>query len=301
LKYLIVISGPTAVGKTSVSVALAKHYNCEILSADSRQFFKELNIGTAKPTHEEMQGVTHHFIGNRTISEDYTAGKFECDALKVLDTIFKKHDVAILVGGSGLYIDALCNGLDDVPFDKKLRDELTTIYEKKGITFLQQELKDNDIDYFNRVDKNNPYRLIRGVEVFRLTGKPYSSFLQKKKLDRHFECINITLEMEREMLYKRINLRVDKMINEGLETEVKSLIMFKENTALKTVGYQEFFDYFDKKTTKEKAIELIKRNSRRYAKRQISWCKRDKNAVWMNPSNFSLIINHINSCLNLIN
>jgi len=301
LKHLIVISGPTAVGKTSVSVALAKHYNCEILSADSRQFFKELNIGTAKPTYEEMDGVTHHFIGNRSISEDYTAGKFEYDALKVLDAIFKKHDVAILVGGSGLYIDALCNGLDDVPCDKKLRDELTTTFEKTGITFLQKELQENDIDYFNIVDKNNPHRLIRGVEVFRLTGKPYSSFLQKKKLVRYFKCINITLEMERELLYKRINLRVDKMVNEGLETEVRSLIMFKGKTALKTVGYQEFFDYFDKKTTKDKAIELIKRNSRRYAKRQISWLKRNKNAVWMNSTNFSHIINHINSCLNSIN
>ena len=301
MKHLIVISGPTAVGKTSVSVALAKHYNCEILSADSRQFFKELNIGTAKPTYQEMDGVTHHFIGNRSISEDYTAGKFEYDALKVLDAIFKNHDVAILVGGSGLYIDAVCNGLDDVPCNKKLRDELTTTFENTGITFLQKELQENDIEYFNTVDKNNPHRLIRGVEVFRLTGKPYSSFLQKKKLVRYFKCINMTLEMERDLLYKRINLRVDKMVNEGLEAEAKSLIVYKGKTALKTVGYQEFFDYFDKKTTKEKAIELIKRNSRRYAKRQITWFKRDKNAVWMNSTNYSHIINHINSCLNSIN
>ena len=301
MKHLIVISGPTAVGKTSVSVALAKHYNCEVLSADSRQFFKELNIGTAKPTSEEMDGVVHHFIGNRTISEDYTAGKFENHALKVLDTIFKKHDVAILVGGSGLYIDALCNGLDDVPHNQKLRNELTNTFEKKGIEFLQKELQENDIDYFNLVDKNNPHRLIRGVEVFRLTGKPYSSFLQKKKSVRHFHCINITLKMERELLYNRINLRVDKMLELGLETEVKSLIAFKEKTALKTVGYQEFFDYFDKKTTKEKAIELIKQNSRRYAKRQITWFKRNKNAIWLNATNLSQIINHINSRLNSIN
>ncbi|MBL4653251.1 MAG: tRNA (adenosine(37)-N6)-dimethylallyltransferase MiaA [Flavobacteriales bacterium] len=299
MKHLIVISGPTASGKTSISVKLAKHYGCEILSADSRQFFKELNIGTAKPTIEEMDGIAHHFVGNLSISQDYTAGKFEKDALHKLDELFQKNDVAVLVGGSGLYIDAVCNGFDDVPGNKAVRNLLQEQFEKEGIKFLQLELQKNDPEYYNSVDQNNPQRLMRSVEVFRTSGKPFSSFLTQNTTKRNFNCIKIALDWERELLYNRINLRVDQMIKSGLENEVNSLILYREKTALKTVGYSEFFEFFDGKISKEEAIELIKRNSRRYAKRQITWFKRDKDTSWMRPNNLANIIKYIDGRLNL--
>ena len=298
MKHLIVIAGPTASGKTSISIALAKHYGCEIISADSRQFFNELNIGTAKPTTEEMAGIPHHFIGNLSITENYTAGKFELDALNKLKSLFTKNNIAILVGGSGLYIDAVCQGFDNVPSSTEIRKQLKEQLEKEGIEFLIKELKEKDPEYFKTVDQNNPQRLMRGVEVFRVSGKPYSSFLTQNAPQRSFNCIKIALDVDRQSLYDRINSRADEMIEAGLEKEVKSVLVHRENTALKTVGYQELFDYFDKKTPKTEAIELIKRNSRRYAKRQITWFKRDKTTCWMSPDNIANIIKHIDGRLN---
>lgn len=277
---LIVLVGPTAVGKTAVSVQLAKKLQCPILSSDSRQFFKELNIGTAKPTPEEMDGIPHFFIGNQSITEDYTAGQFEKEALIKLSEIFSKQDLAIVVGGSGLYTDALCNGLDDIPSNLNIRNDIISEYKKMGIDYLENQLKECDPVYHETVDKKNPNRLMRGLEVFRTSGLPYSSFLSRKKANRDFKIIKIGLTMDRSKLYEKINLRVDNMLSDGLEQEAKSMLPFRNKSALNTVGYKELFEYFDGKSSLDEAVELIKRNSRRYAKRQMTWFRRDEDIQW---------------------
>lgn len=280
-KRLIVILGPTASGKTTLSIALAKHLNTEIISADSRQFYREMAIGTAKPSDEEQDGVKHHFIDSHSIEEVFSAGEFEQAALGVLDTIFKTNDDAICVGGSGMYIDALCEGLDDIPRDLTIRTELNSFVQENGLETLKEELKNKDREFYNQIDLNNPQRLIRAIEVIRITGKKYSELRRKQHKKRPFEIVKFGISHDREILYDRINRRVDIMVQEGLFLEVESLIKHRGHNALNTVGYKEIFDYLDGKFTKEEAIELIKRNTRRYAKRQLTWFRKDPSIIWL--------------------
>jgi len=277
-KRLIVISGATAIGKTALSIQLAQHFNSEIISADSRQFYKELKIGATPPSQEELIKVKHHFIQHLSVKDDYNVGLFEKDAIAVLYTLFKKTDTLIMAGGSGLYIDAVCNGLDTFPkVDERIKKELIAEYKNKGITFLQDELKKRDPVYFDIVDINNSQRLIRALAVIRESRKPFSSFRNKTSAKRDFKISHFSLEMEREKLYERINRRVDLMMEEELLKEVENLIPYKNKNALQTVGYKELFSYFDGKISLEEAINKIKQNTRRFAKRQISWFKRDEN------------------------
>ncbi|MCF8322902.1 MAG: tRNA (adenosine(37)-N6)-dimethylallyltransferase MiaA [Flavobacterium sp.] len=287
MKYLLVIVGPTAIGKTSLSIALAQHFNCEIISCDSRQFFKEMTIGTAVPSEEELSSAKHHFIQNKSIFENYTVGDFEKEAILKLDELYKTNDFAILVGGSGLYVDAVIKGFDEFPeIDSSVREQVKMNYEKLGINYLQQELEKLDVRYFNELTKENPQtlqnpqRMMRFVEVCIGTGKPYSSFLNQKKNNRNFTPILIGLEAERSFMYKRINQRVDIMMTQGLLAEAKTLFPNKELNALQTVGYRELFSYFDEEISLEFAIEEIKKNTRRFAKRQITWFKRNEAIKW---------------------
>lgn len=290
MKNLILIVGPTAVGKTALSVLLAKHYNTEIISADSRQFYKELEIGTAKPSAEELNTVKHHLINSHSYKDLIDAGTYERLVLEILSKLFIKHDVVIAVGGSGLYIQALCEGLDPVDLrDDELRVELS----KYSTEELQEKLKQLDPEYFEIVDQQNPQRLMRAIEVITLTGKTYTSLRTGKKKDRSFNIIKIGLNDDRAVLYDRINKRVDKMIENGLEEEAKTFYPFKNEYTLQTVGYTEWFDYFDGKHSKLEAIELIKRNSRRYAKRQLTWFNRDQDITWFTVQDLPKIIEHI--------
>lgn len=287
MNYLITIIGPTAIGKTSLSIALAQHFGCEIISCDSRQFFKEMTIGTAVPNAEELIAATHHFIQSKSILENYNVGDFERDAIAKLDQLFTKNEVQIMVGGSGLYVDAVLNGLDTFPdVDASIREEIRNFYEQKGIYYLQQKLQELDAIYFEKITNENPqtlenpHRMMRFVEVCVGAGKPYSSFLNHQKKQRNFTPIIIGLEAERNIIYNRINQRVDSMMQEGLLEETKNLIPNKHLNALQTVGYRELFDYFDGKITLDFAIEEIKKNTRRFAKRQMTWFKRNENAIW---------------------
>ena len=281
MKYLINIVGPTAIGKTSLSIALAQHFNCDIISCDSRQFFKEMRIGTAVPTTEELAEAQHHFIQNKSIFENYTVGDFEKEAIAKLDELFLTNDYAVMVGGSGLYVDAVLKGFDDFPeIDASVREEVTSKYEKSGIEYLQTELEKRDPNYFEVVAKENPQRMMRALEVCIGSGKPYSSFLNQKKNTRNFTPILIGLEAERSVIYDRINQRVDIMINEGLLAEAKDLFPHKNLNALQTVGYRELFQYFEGEITLDFAVEEIKKNTRRFAKRQLTWFKRNENTKW---------------------
>ena len=299
LKRLIVVLGPTAVGKTTISIQLAKHFNTEVISADSRQFYREISIGTAKPTAAEQQGIRHHFIDSLSIFEDYSAGRFEEDCLALLDKLFNEKDTLILTGGSGLYIKALLEGFDAFPeVPKVVREELQQGYKNKGITFLQEELKQRDPDYFKVVDQDNPRRLIRALEVCVATNQPFSSFQQSKKTatqPRNFQPVKVGLNIDRQALYEKINKRVDDMMKQGLQEEVKSVYAYKHLNSLQTVGYQELFDYFDGKISLEKAVELIKRNTRRYAKRQLTWFRKDPEIKWFSPGDYEAIIQHISA------
>lgn len=281
---LIIITGPTAVGKTKLSIDLAKEYDCPIISCDSRQFYKGLNIGTAKPTKEEIGHVPHYFIDFLDVSTEYTAGIFETEALKLMQELFQKHNVLIMVGGSTLYVDAITKGFDDLPKNPELRDELIEYCEKNGVEDLLEELKEIDPEYYEIVDKSNSVRIQRAIEVIRTSGQKYSELRKGTEKKRDFEILKIVLDDEREELYERINARVDQMIEDGLEEEARKFYPHKGLTALKTVGYQEFFEFFDGSIDREKAIELIKRNSRRYAKRQLTWFRRDSDYVWFKPN-----------------
>ena len=284
---LITIIGPTAIGKTSLSIALAKHFGCEIISCDSRQFFKEMKIGTAVPNDEELASANHHFIQNKSIFENYTVGDFEKEALTKLDELFLKNNVQIMVGGSGLYVDAVLKGFDSFPeIESKVREEIQINYEKKGIEYLQNQLSELDLNYYNFISETNPQtlqnpqRMMRFVEVCLGTQKPYSSFLNKNKNNRNFTPIIIGLEAERQIIYDRINQRVDLMIQEGLVNEAEKLYPNKALNALQTVGYRELFDHFEGKTSLDFAIEEIKKNTRRFSKRQLTWFKRTEDAIW---------------------
>ena len=293
-KYLIVIVGPTAIGKTSLSIKLAKHYGCEIISADSRQFFKEMEIGTAKPSAEELAIAPHHFINSRSIFDAYSVGDFERDALAFLEKFYQDNDIAILVGGSGLYIRALCEGLDKFPpVSEEIKQQVMVDFDNKGLDFLQAELKEADPVYYKEVDLNNAHRVIRAISVCRASGQPFSSFRKKETDTRPFTPIYILTEVERQALYAKINRRVDLMVETGLIEEARNLYQHKALTSLQTVGYQEFFDCFDGKITQEEAIELVKRNSRRYAKRQMTWYRKDAHWQGFSPENVEEIVAYV--------
>ena len=264
-KTLIVVLGPTAIGKTSLSIDLAKHYNTDIISADSRQFYKELLIGAAPPSEEELDEVQHHFVQHLSVREDYNVGRFEENAIQKLEDLFTEKDKVILVGGSGLYIDSICNGFDKMPdISAYIREKVIEIYQEKGVEFLQKEVKEKDPVFYNEVDKNNPQRLMRALEVIYSTNKTFSSFRKGTNKKRNFKIIKIGLHTDRKILYNRINSRVELMINNGLLTEVESLIPYKNKNSLKTVGYKELFQYFEGTYTLTEAIEKIKQNTRRF-------------------------------------
>jgi tRNA dimethylallyltransferase len=275
-KYLIVVGGPTASGKTAFAVQVAQHFRTEIVSCDSRQFYQEMNIGTAKPTPEEMQGVPHHFIGHRSIVKPYSVGDFEKEALELLQHLYEKYDFVIAVGGSGLYLKALCEGLDTFPqVPAEVRREVRQLYETAGLAGLQQAVQTADPDYFVIVDQQNPHRLLRALEVTWATGQPFSGFRKQEAKERFFTPVYIELSLPREVLYDRINRRVDAMMEKGLLEEVQALFPQRHLTALQTVGYQELFEYLEGKWSLEEAVEKIKQNSRNYAKRQLTWWRRD--------------------------
>ncbi|WP_437824606.1 tRNA (adenosine(37)-N6)-dimethylallyltransferase MiaA [Tenacibaculum mesophilum] len=278
---LITIVGATAIGKTALSIELAQHFNCEIISCDSRQFYKEMTIGTAVPDPEELDAAPHHFIQNRSVFENYSVGQFEKDALKTLNELFTKNPIQIMVGGSGLYVDAVLKGLDYFPdVDPQIRIDLTTELENKGIEHLQKRLKKLDIEAYNTIAIDNPHRLIRSLEICIGTGETYSCFKNKPKAPRNFQSIKIGLTADREIMYDRINRRVAIMIEKGLIEEAKKLHPYKNLNALQTVGYRELFEYFEGNFAKEFAIEEIKKNSRRFAKRQGTWFRKDSNILW---------------------
>ena len=280
-KTLITIVGPTAIGKTSLSILIASHFKTEIISCDSRQFYKEMTLGTAVPEKEELAAVPHHFIQNRSVFEDYNVGAFERDALNVLDRLFKKHNIVVMVGGSGLYVKAVLEGLDDFPkIDPSIRLELKQVLKKEGIIPLQNQLKKLDIITYNTIDKDNPQRVIRALEICIGANLPYSSYTSNSKKKRKFNSIIIGLSGEREKIYERINRRVDQMLENGLIDEAQKLYPNKELNALQTVGYKELFSFFEEKTTKDEAIQEIKKNTRRFAKRQLTWFKKDSNIYW---------------------
>lgn len=293
-KYLIVITGPTASGKTALSVKIAKMLHTEIVSADSRQIYRELSIGTAKPTEDEMEGVPHHFINSHSIQEDYSIGKFEKDALKALEKIFMEKDTAILTGGSGLYVKVVCEGMDEVPeTDPQIREELNDKLKTDGLESLVAELEKIDPEYYLQVDTSNPQRVIRALEVFWSTGTPLSQFRTGEKKDRPFKIIKVGLQWDRKELYQRIDKRMDDMIEAGLFHEAESLLPFRDKNALQTVGYKEIFDYLNGSYDKEEAVRLLKRNSRRYAKRQMTWFSKDKEITWFHPLEEEKIIQYI--------
>lgn len=296
-KYLISIVGPTAIGKTALSIKLANHFNTQIISADSRQFYKEMSIGTAAPTTEELAAAKHHFIHNKSITEDYNVGAFEKEAINQIDLLHKTHDVVIMVGGSGLYVDAVTNGLDYFPeVDKSIRTQLNTQLETEGLKTLQLKLKTLDEQSFNTIKIDNPQRVIRALEICIGSGQPYSSFLNKDKNKRPFKTITIGLEADRDVIYDRINKRVDIMVANGLIKEVESLLPFKNLNSLNTVGYKELFNYLDKTWTLEFAISEIKKNSRRFAKRQLTWFRRKPETLWFDyQTPLSAIITKIES------
>jgi len=303
MKYLITIVGPTAIGKTSLSILVANHFKCEIISCDSRQFFKEMTIGTAVPSTKELEAVPHHFIQNKSVLENYTVGDFEKEAIAKIDELFSKDDYVVLVGGSGLYVNAVLKGFDEFPeIDPAIRESVNANYEKLGITYLQEQLRIHDSEYFEKISienaqtLQNPQRMMRFIEVCLGSGKPYSSFLNQKKNSRNFTPIVIGLEAERSIMYNRINQRVNIMMKEGLLAEAKGLYPNKEMNALQTVGYRELFSYFSGDFTLEFAIEEIKKNTRRFAKRQLTWFKRDETTKWFDyETPYLTIFNFIKS------
>jgi tRNA dimethylallyltransferase len=295
-KFLIVLLGPTGVGKTSASLSISKHFDAPIVSADSRQFFHEMRIGTAAPTLEQLTVAPHHLVGHKSITERYSCGMFETEALKVLNNIYQSHSMSMLVGGSMLYLDAVCNGIDDFPTpDPELRKSLENQLKTEGIESLRAQLKLLDPEHYDRVDLKNSQRILKAIEVCLQTGRPYSSFRTNPQKERPFKTIKVGLNLPREILYERINARVDQMIEEGLVSEAKSLYPLRHHNALKTVGYREIFDYIDGKISLEKAIELIKRNSRHYAKRQLTWWAKDNEIEWFSPNEIEEILAYIES------
>ena len=296
-KLLVFIIGPTAVGKTSLSISLAKHYDCEIISADSRQFYREMNIGTAKPNQEQLEAVPHHFINSKSIEEEYNVYDFEKDVLAKVDDLFKTHEITIVVGGSGLYQHAIWYGIDkDIPASNpELRKELNGIFEKEGIEVLRKKLYDLDPETYNNIDLQNPIRIIRAIEVCIVSNKSYSSLKVAKKADRPFKILKIGLNSDRSELHHRINSRVDEMMSTGLLEEAENLLLSRSKNALRTVGYRELFRYFDGELSLQEAVDKIKVNTRRYAKRQLTWYRRYEDICWFEAGDEEKIIQLINS------
>ena len=293
---LLVVVGPTGSGKTSLSVALAQHYHAPIISTDSRQFYRGMAIGTAQPTAEELAAAKHYFIADREPEEDYNCGKYESDALALLERLFEDNEYVVAVGGSGLYIQALCSGMDALPeADDKLREQLAERLKNEGLATLAEELRQLDPTYAATADMQNPARVMRALEVCITSGRPYSEQRHGTTAERSFNIVKIGVDMPRDVLYDRINRRVDMMVAEGLVEEARSMLPKRELNALQTVGYREMFDYFDGIISQEEAIDLIKRNSRRYAKRQMTWFRRDSDIAWFSPDNLSAITEHIDT------
>ena len=296
MKKLIVILGPTGVGKTSLCLHIAKEYNVPVINADSRQMFKELPIGTAAPTIKEQEQAKHYFVGNLTVDKYYNASMFENDVLSLLDILFKQQDIALMSGGSMMYIDAVCNGIDDIPtVDTQIRQRLKERYEQEGLESIIQELRQLDPEYYNIVDKKNHKRVIHALEICLSTGKAYSSFRNNVRKTRPFQIIKIGLTRNREELYSRIDQRVDEMISNGLLKEAANMYPQRNLNALNTVGYKELFDYIDGKTDLQEAIFKIKSNTHKYCRKQLTWFKRDPEIKWFTPENVEEIINYINS------
>ncbi|GLU44509.1 tRNA (adenosine(37)-N6)-dimethylallyltransferase MiaA [Allomuricauda sp. NBRC 101325] len=299
---VLAVVGPTAIGKTALGIYLAQHFQTEVISADSRQFFQEMEIGTAVPSKEELEQAKHHFIQHKSIHEPYSVGDFERDTLMLLDQLFLEHNYVVLVGGSGLYVDAVINGLDKFPdVDPNIRKTLNEQLDHEGLKSLQKELKQRDPDYYKVVDVENPHRIIRALEVCIASDQPYSSFLNKGKTARPFKSLYIGINAPREIIYARINQRVDLMMEQGLLDEVKNLHPYKQLNALQTVGYKELFEYLDGQSTLESAVSEIKKNTRRFAKRQLTWLRKNKNILWVDfDENKDQIIAKINDRLNKI-
>ena len=295
-KRLIVIVGPTGSGKTDLSIRVAEHYACPIISTDSRQFYRGIPIGTAQPDSEQLERVEHHFIASHELTDDFNCGAYEVAALKRLEELFVKHDTVVAVGGSGLYIKALCEGMDDLPeVEPALRSELAERLKREGLEAIAEELRKVDPAFYDVVDRKNPARVLRALEVCISTGKPYSSLRTGEKRQRSFGIVKIGVNMERAVLYERIDRRVDIMVEDGLEDEARAVYPLRHLNSLQTVGYREMFDYFDGTITRDEAIELIKRNSRRYAKRQLTWFGRDEEIEWFLPTETEKIIEYIDS------
>lgn len=297
-KTLIIILGPTGIGKTALSLKIALRYNTEIISADSRQIFKELHIGTATPDSQQLHTVKHSFVQSHSIHNYYNASKYEIEVIDKLEQLFKIYNEVVMTGGSMLYIDAVCNGIDDLPpIDQKIRNEVIQRFEKEGLDSLRLELKKIDPEYYASADLKNHKKIIHALEIFYMSGKKYSSFMTKIKKQRDFNIIKIGLNTDRAVLHDRINKRVDQMIADGLLDEARSVYQYKQLNTMNTVGYRELFDYLDNKTSLESAIELIKRNSRRYARRQLTWFNKDKSITWFEPKEEDKIIEFIDNRL----
>ena len=293
---LIVLIGPTAVGKTETSFAIASYYGCPIISADSRQMYKGMQIGTAMPTQEELERHKHYFVGNLSPGDYYSAARYEEEVMKLLEEEFPHHPTMLLSGGSMMYIDAVCNGIDDIPtVDSETRAMILEKYEKEGVDSLAAELRLLDPEYYNEADIKNPKRVMHALEICYMTGRPYSSFRRKEKKERPFNIIKVGLRREREELYDRINRRVDAMVEQGLVEEVKSFIHLKEHNSLNTVGYKEIFKYLDNEWSLPFAIEKIKQNTRIYSRKQITWYRKDMDIEWFHPNDIEKIIQHIES------
>lgn len=293
-KKLIVITGPTAVGKTSLCLDIAREFEIPIINADSRQIFRELRIGTASPTPEQLKQVRHYFVGSLSINDYYSASMYEQDVMTLLDKLFQTSDYALMAGGSMMYIDAVCNGIDDIPtVDEKTRTVLKQRLEEEGIEALAEELKRLDPEHYEIVDRKNPRRVIHALEICHMTGSTYTSFRTAIKKQRPFQIIKIGLNRDREELYQRINHRVDEMMQQGLLDEARRLAGHRETNALNTVGYKELFEYFDNKWSLEEAIERIKGNTRRYARKQLTWFKRDEQIQWFRPNQKDEILKYI--------
>lgn len=290
-KTLIIITGPTAIGKTGTAIEVARHFNTEIVSCDSRQIYEELQIGTAVPSDEELRTVNHHFIRSHSIYENYNASRYETEAIALLKHLFEKHTIVIMTGGSMLYIDAICNGIDHMPdADPELRRSLKKEYNEHGLEYLRRQLRKYDPEYYKKVDLKNPARIIHALEICLLTGKPYSSFRSNPEKKRPFSVLKIGLNCDRKELHQRINARVDKMVKTGLEREARGLFHLNHLNALNTVGYREFFSFFNGELKREKAIEIIKRNTRRYARKQLTWFRKDEKMNWFTPGQTNEII-----------
>jgi tRNA dimethylallyltransferase len=297
---LIVVLGPTGVGKTNISLSLAEHFGCPIVSSDSRQFYRELKIGTAAPTEYQLKRVSHYFIASHSIFDEYNAGQYEQDAIKLLDELFQKHDVVMLVGGSMMYIDAVCNGMDDIPsVDLETRAFWQNEFAEKGLEYIQKELKRLDPIHYEQVDIQNPKRIIHALEICSMTGKPYSDLRTGQRKQRNFNILKIGLNRPRPELYERINLRVDEMMHEGLLQEAEQFYPYKHLNTLNTVGYKELYEFMDGNWTLDFAVNMIKQDSRRYAKRQLTWFNRDKGIHWFQPEEEGWILDFVNNEMNV--